>query len=155
MVQRQVGVDQLLAMESRLNTIPMRDLTINKKVKDDITKGLTESREHEILEAGQQTFIEDFTSSKIHIVDNLENITDICESMKSMQFNTDFDGSRDDQLEDYFWMLFTAWSTCDEKEKIEFVDEIASHEVNFFIYKRDKPFYDKFVKPLIMNKLEK
>lgn len=30
----------------------------------------------------------------------------------------------------------------------------ASHQLNFFLYKRDKPFFDQVVKPYIMNKLD-
>jgi len=43
----------------------MRDLTVNKKVKDDDDLGLTESRTTEKMKKGDKVDIEDITSSKI------------------------------------------------------------------------------------------
>jgi len=47
------------------------------------------------------------------------------------------------------------WSTYDPNKKLSFFSKNTCHELNFFIFKRDKPFFDKFVKNFIQNKLEK
>ena len=50
--------------EGKLPTIPMRDLSVNKKVKDDDKIGITECRDTSTLMKGETVHIEDITSSK-------------------------------------------------------------------------------------------
>jgi hypothetical protein len=49
-----------------------RDLSLKKSLNEN--KGLTQSREHKCLESGQNTFIEDITSSEVMLVDDLTKI---------------------------------------------------------------------------------
>ena len=68
----------------------MRDLTVNKIVKENETTGLIESQEIQTLQKGDQIHIEDITSSKIQIIDNMEKVYQVVEQMKSLYFNNDF-----------------------------------------------------------------
>jgi hypothetical protein len=47
------------------------------------------------------------------------------------------------------------WSTYEPNKKLSFFSKNACHELNYFIFKRDKPFFDQFVKVFIQNKIEK
>jgi hypothetical protein len=47
------------------------------------------------------------------------------------------------------------WETYDPTKKLTFFSNNTCHELNYFIYKRDKPFFDSFVKTFIQNKMEK
>jgi hypothetical protein len=51
------------------------------------------------------------------------------------------------------WTL--SWNSYTEKKKQEVYDKEYCHELNFFLYKKDKPFFDQVVKPFISNKLSK
>lgn len=48
-----------------------------------------------------------------------------------------------------------AWATKTMAEKRELYDEYASHELDFFLYEQDHPFFDTVVKPHLANKRQK
>ena len=56
--------------------IPLRDLTVQKKVGSDQT-GLTESRLTDCLSENKAVHIEDITSSQVQIIDSAEKILKI------------------------------------------------------------------------------
>ena len=64
-VKRQLDVHELLNEKERTPQIPMKDLTVNKAVKDDENVGLTESRQTQTMKKGDKVHIQDITSSKI------------------------------------------------------------------------------------------
>jgi len=133
----------------------MRDLTVNKKVQENDNTGLTESRKTQSLKQGDIVHIEDITSSKIQIIDNMEKVHQVMEQMKSLDFNDSFSASKDSQFDSLIKTVLQPWKTFDFKKKCNLFSKHTCHELNFFLFKKDKEFYDKAVKFLIQNKLEK
>ena len=54
-----------------------------------------------------------------------------------------------------FWNFLKDWPTLDETERQKKYDKFACHEVNIFLYFRDRPFFDCVILPFIANKIEK
>jgi hypothetical protein len=133
----------------------MRDLTVNKKVEEDDNSGLTESRKTQPLKQGETVHIEDITSSKIQIIDNMEKIYQVMEQMKSLHFNDAFSNGNDNQFDSLVRTVLQPWKTFEFKKKCILFSKHTCHELNFFLFKRDEEFYNKVVKFLIQNKLEK
>ena len=51
--------------------------------------------------------------------------------------------------------VYFAWPTLDQKAKQVKFSRHACHELNFFLYANDKPFFNEVVKNFISNKMEK
>lgn len=51
--------------------------------------------------------------------------------------------------------VFLNWFTYDFSKKTEVFNKYTSHEVNFFLFKKDPEFYSKVVKVFVQNKMEK
>ncbi len=47
------------------------------------------------------------------------------------------------------------WPKLDEAAKLKKYGEYACHELHLFLYQRDRPFFDKIVKPYLANKKDK
>ncbi len=47
------------------------------------------------------------------------------------------------------------WHELSEKEQLARYNEMACHELNFFLYHKDRAFFDRVVRPLIAQKLDK
>ena len=48
-----------------------------------------------------------------------------------------------------------SWSTFDEKKKVKQFSKYSCHELNYFLFKRDKPFFKLVVLNFIKSKMEK
>lgn len=51
--------------------------------------------------------------------------------------------------------FITRWPALSEAEKRELYSRYASHELHLFLYQKDRPFFDTFVKPYLAHKKEK
>ena len=49
----------------------------------------------------------------------------------------------------------TKWNTFNEEKKNNKYSKFMSHEVNLFLYFKDKEYFGKTVRPFIVNKMEK
>lgn len=47
------------------------------------------------------------------------------------------------------------WNTYDEEQKQQKYARFSCHEVNFYIYMKDKEYFERVVKPFLTNKFEK
>ena len=65
--------------EGKLPKISMRDLSVNKKVKDDEKIGIMECRDTSAVMKGETVHIEDITSSKFIIIDDLSKVHKVVE----------------------------------------------------------------------------
>ena len=54
-----------------------------------------------------------------------------------------------------YWSFLKNWNTLTYEEKNKKYDEHASHELNIFLYFHDKDYFNNFLQPFIVNKLEK
>ncbi|MEZ6081532.1 MAG: hypothetical protein R3C56_39445 [Pirellulaceae bacterium] len=48
-----------------------------------------------------------------------------------------------------------SWNTLSDEQRRTHYNEMACHELDFFLYHHDRPFFDRVVKPLLANKLDK
>ena len=51
--------------------------------------------------------------------------------------------------------VLTRWADMSDVEKGKTYDELASHEMHLFLYFKDRSFFDKVVRPYLVNKLDK
>ena len=59
----------------------------------------------------------------------------------------------DAKLDEFRFLL--SWDQLEDVEKKHKYSRYASHELNFYLYHRDKKFFDTNIKPVISNKLKK
>lgn len=126
-----------------------RDLVLKKSLNE--TKGLTQSRRVQNLQTGEQDHIEDYTSSEIMIVDDLNKVHKILTEIGNLRYA---DRSNEDKWKK-LWNMMRLWPTLNQDRKNFFFSEYYSHEVNYFIKKRDKAYFDSTVKPFLQSKMEK
>lgn len=53
------------------------------------------------------------------------------------------------------FQFVTYWHTLKDEQKAQLYSKYACHELNFFLSRKDKPFFDKVVVPFIQNKKDK
>jgi len=105
----------------------------------------------ECLPPGSEVHIEDVTSSKVQVIDNFDKVFKVYEALiREVNFsNNDF------MFQNMLRKVFLPWQRLDRAKKEQLYSTYACHELNFFIYKRDKVFYYEVVYNFIQNKMEK
>jgi hypothetical protein len=153
-VQRQVDISKLLKSEV-VQPIPMRDLTVNKKVDDNESKGLMDVRGTKALKKGEKTHIEDISSSEFQIIDTQDKLVKVIDAMKKVGYNNTLNHSNDEQMWTIVEDVILKWHQFSNDEKITKFYKYVSHELNYFIFKRDRAFFNSVLREYISNKLDK
>jgi len=83
--------------------------------------------------------VRDISSSEFEIYDTLDKVYGYYMTMTS---NSD--------LEKFAFAM--KWPEMEYRKKCEKYSEFACHELNFFLYNKDRPFFDKAVLPYLHNK---
>ncbi len=91
---------------------------------------------------GGQFKLADITSSEMERLDSLERVFTLLQTLCS-----------DSRLKDFAGLV--RWPTMTDAEQLAFYGKHASHELNFFLFRHDKAFFAKVIKPYIANKYEK
>lgn len=103
----------------------------------------TERREIiERTNPGDQLVIENFATSEIETYDD---ISDVFELYSTLSQNKEFTQFK----------FLTVWNDLSMEQKIKFYDFFVCNEVNFYIYCKDRPFFDEVIKPLLASKVQK
>jgi len=103
----------------------------------------TERREIlELPESGSKLFVENFSTSEIETYDDL---TDVFDLFNTLSENTTLSAFR----------FITRWNEFDQEQKLDFFDNYMSNELNFFIFQKDRAFFDKVVLPVLKSKVQK
>jgi len=90
------------------------------------------------------------TSTELKIIDSVNRLFDVQKALRLTY------GSDNENTGGYdFWKFLKEWNTLSQKQKIKKYDDFASHELNIFLYLRDREFFDSVVKGFISNKIEK
>ena len=92
---------------------------------------------------GAQFGISDLATAKFEIYDTLSKVFNLLLTLSG----------RDEVVQKFSFIL--KWDQLSTEEKLAQYDKHASHELNFFVYKRDKKFFDSIVVPFLKNKKEK
>lgn len=53
------------------------------------------------------------------------------------------------------WRFLLDWPELDDKKRLELYGKYACHELNFYVWKKDRPFFDKHIRPFLKNKFQK
>ena len=94
-----------------------------------------------ILEAEKDFKVEDFTTSRFRSIDSLRDAYDLLLTINGSSTVREFGFLMD-------------WPKLEENEKIEKYRTYACHELHFFIYRKDREFFDKIILPYLENKKE-
>ncbi len=102
----------------------------------------TQKKEISVLETGKPLTLADILTSELETYDTIGGIHSLFTTL-----------SNDGHLAEFSWLL--NWPKLKEDEKRAKYGEFACHELNFFLSRKDKPFFDAVVKPYLANKKDK
>jgi hypothetical protein len=128
---------------SSIEEIEKRDLSLSTPLNAE--KYYNEMRNTEILKKSDTHVIEDITSTDYIMVDSLEKVN---------QVQTEIAKAAGNNLPTTFEFLKT-WDKLDEEKKNQKYSQFMCHEVNLFLYFKDRAYFDKVVSPFVTNKMEK
>ncbi|MFZ5950765.1 MAG: hypothetical protein ACOYXC_08665 [Candidatus Rifleibacteriota bacterium] len=137
-IDHQNNIYQNFSLEAK--TEKPQDLCLRRLL--DPEKNFSEQKNISIVETGKTFSIEDISTAKVEIYDSLANVYRLFTAINP-----------DPKLAEFSFI--TGWGNLDEAKKLELYSQFACHELNFFIYQKDKSFFDKVVKPYLVNKHDK
>lgn len=108
----------------------------------DPAKRFTEQKAVRPLAAGEALTVADLTSAKLVLVDDVERAFRLFSAV-----------SPDGALGEFAFL--PRWDRLSEAERAEAYGRCASHELHLFLYFKDRPWFDRVVRPYLRNKLEK
>ncbi|EAS03079.2 hypothetical protein TTHERM_00444610 (macronuclear) [Tetrahymena thermophila SB210] len=138
-------------LEHLLNReIETRDL----RQKTNLQKGKYYSifRNTETIMKGKQCIIDDITSTEFSIIDSLNKVFDF--QIELSRFAGTFTDSTSSKSFTEEWEFLKKWDSLSTSEKNQKYNNNLSHELNFFLYLKDKPYFDSIVKNHLQNKIE-
>ncbi|KAG9402438.1 hypothetical protein AC1031_007050 [Aphanomyces cochlioides] len=98
-------------------------------------------RGYRCLPSNANTVLPCRASSKVEVYDSVENAFSLFDAMTNHEV--------------LFNEYVNVWPTLDQKTKEMIYSEDVSNELNVFLFKRDRTFFDTVVKPHIKNKFSK
>ncbi len=119
--------------------IAIRDLRLANGLEPD--KHFAQSKQIEILNRGQTLTVEDLVSGRYRYFDDLN---DVFQLYLTLNPNT--------QLNKFKFLL--SWSNKSPEEKQKLYSQYACHELNFYLFKKDKAFFEEVVRPHVAFKSE-
>ncbi len=120
--------------------VEMEDVRLAKSF--DIQKHFVETKKISALKKGEKLTISDILTSSYNVYDSVGKIYGLYNILNPSPNLSEFS-------------FVTNWSSLDEKTKSEKYSKYACHELNYFIYRKDRPFFDKVILPFIRNKKDK
>ena len=118
----------------------LRDLRLAASLPAD--KRFTEKSVVSIVGENSEFAVEDVATAQFEVFDSLASVFALFETL-----------SKNANLNEFRFIL--DWPILDDAEKRAKYSEYASHELNFFLYKKDPEFFQEIVRPYLANKLEK
>lgn len=102
----------------------------------------TQQKRVSLLEAGKAFVIKDAAGSRFEAFDSLARLHALYSTL-----------TKDPRLSEFAFIL--KWPTFKSEEKKSLYSKHACHELTFFIFHKDRPFFDEVIKPYLANKKEK
>lgn len=133
-------------------SLKIRDLRLAPERALNPNAHYTEQKTISIVQAGDMIKVNDTRASNVKLFDTLEKVygffrvVDKNSSLESFKFLLDWSNLT---AEVWFWKYF--WP---DQQKLAKYSESACHEVNFFIYMKDRSFFDANIQPYLLNKKE-
>jgi hypothetical protein len=103
---------------------------------------VSQQKQIELLAANTPFVVEDILSARFRVYDSLESVFRLAQSMGNA-------GSLEP------WRFLLKWNEAKESEKEAWYSEFACHELNFFIWQKDRPFFERVIRPYLKNKFQK
>ena len=128
------------------NKMPTSDIRLNPGF--DPKKHYSPQRKIVCLNKDESLTIEDFNASEYIPFEKLSALFDLYSGLTG---ETD----KDLQIEFEKFRVLTQWNTLSENAKLDFYDKFMCNEVNYFLYRRDRQFFENSIKPCLENKLRK
>jgi hypothetical protein len=137
-----VSLDQVVARTHFAPATPpkTRDLRLAKAFPDD--KLLAEQKVVSALAKGDTIQLPLAAGNDLQIIDGLGKMFDYLQALR-----------KDDTLDQYRFIL--GWGALPEKEKLALYSKHACHELAFFVYRQDRAFFDRVLRPYLANKRDK
>jgi len=121
-------------------TIAKRDIRLQKAFDSD--QHFTEQKRISILQTGETLFLKDISTTKFEIYDTVKKAFDLLQTISNDSVLTEFE-------------FIVKWPDLGDAEKQTFYSEKACHELNFFLFHKDRPFFNDVIRPYICNKKDK
>jgi hypothetical protein len=116
-----------------------RDLRVAHSL--DHQKSFSQHREVTLLKAGDTLQVTDLANSDVEFYDSLKVTYALLSSL-----------SHETNLPRFAWIV--DWPSLKDEEKRSKYSEFASHELNFFLSRKDPDFFRRVVQPYLRNKKE-
>ena len=130
---RVVVLDAFSSAEHVLN-LPLQE----RKIRDlrmvnamDPDKHFSQRKQVDVLNAGEEFVIDDILSAKFRHYDDLGDVFKLLNTLNN------------GQLDEFKFIL--DWPDYDEEKKQDLYSKYACHELNFFLFKKDRKFFDSVV----------
>ncbi|MEZ6194619.1 MAG: hypothetical protein R3F20_02660 [Planctomycetota bacterium] len=108
----------------------------------DAGRHFAESRGIDFLATGQSATIATTDGAEVETFDSLADVFRLYRSLNP-----------DASLADFDFLL--EWPTMDEARKRALYSQNACHELHFFLYRKDRDFFDRVVAPYLANKADR
>ena len=95
-----------------------------------------------LVEAEQPFTIQDVTTGRFETFDSLQRVYQLFATLNS-----------DTHLKEFHFLL--GWPELEEEQKLEHYSKHACHELNYFLYRKDRDFFDDVIRPYLANKQHK
>jgi hypothetical protein len=120
--------------------VRFNDLRLAKGI--DPATHATEQKQITVVEPGDELVLDDVTTSEFEVYDTLGKVYGLYVTLSGNPALVEFG-------------FVTRWPQLPDEEKRELYSKYACHELNFFLYKKDRAFFDTVVRPFIANKRDK
>ncbi len=108
----------------------------------DVQKHFVETKNITPLKKDASLVIADITTSTYNIYDSMGKLYALYSALNGTPELAEFS-------------FVTQWASLDDKTKLEKYSKFACHELNWFIYRKDRAFFDKNILPFLKNKKDK
>ena len=142
---RIVVVDLFSVSQTQILRQPQKLKVVDQRLAAalDPEKHFRQARQIDVLAKGETLLIEDLLSAQFQAYDELSDLFGLYESLGN-------DGAK---LQKFRFIL--GWPDLSKEDKQSLYSKHACHELNFFIYQKDKPFFKEVVRKHILNKRER
>ena len=120
--------------------LPVRDQRLREAFPAD--QHLSQVQKVELLRAGEKKLLGDPRTRRLQAYATIADVFQLYSTLLA-----------DPQWEKFRFV--TNWHELSDEQRQTHYNEMACHELNFFLYQQDRPFFDRVVKPLLANKLDK
>jgi hypothetical protein len=117
-----------------------RDIRLQKAF--DLDQHFTEQKRISMLQTGETLLLPDITTTRFEIYDTIEKVFDLLRTISNDSVLTEFE-------------FIVNWPDLSEADKQKNYSEKACHELNFFLFHKDRIFFHDVIRPYIRNKKDK